>query len=1168
MAATSGGQAAPFILDDRTLERRLDAFREYCKLIPFVDEENVLNQQNWAHILLGEAGGNNSEPDWAEERARLSRLYESPADANGLLPPERVFLLAVLGLLETPRGLINALPAQYRDLYYREQLALTERPAYPDTVVVRFTLDEGVRECEVPAGLRLDAGQDSRCVPIQYGLLEPMVVSSARVTDLRWVVNDRTRPSGRRARVVWDEAAGIAWPAAGLRLFDASPLHTGEPVRADADRDVLQGRVVGSPVLAVSGGMRTWTVTFDTAIPENVEMTAELSIGEQWVKLDCGIPGKSCVVKLAADGGQPTPVADLDGFTSTTPLMRLTLSNGVAVPKITQIHVHVQGAQGIHCTTDDGVELTAAGGLPFGEMAAAGAGLNLISEEWWRLSNLIQSITLVPTWQGLPTKSFYAWYGADPEQAKDDWFRLDHRSGKVSSSGVPQHDVKKDIGYVSDTPNNRDFMVNASIVKCDGQVGSVEDDISLFYDAPFAYAPDGVPLVLNKICGSFPVAKQGALVPNSDNPTDWPWHVRLALTRSFMLAEYQAHLEAPPQVISFEVETSVPVQKFETEIDGRIKVDAATHLPIMARGTPNLSYIIPVVVPKANWNPAYRPQWSGLTVNYEALDAKVTNQQILTPFGHGGSDDATAPIAELYLGVDRIEAHQALNLYWKFDQAAPVKVEWQYLAGGERWHGLGAAVRDRTDGFARSGGWTLEWPRDASLNATSLPSGRYWLRGRVTPSALTEVEVKSDRASNIPAFGWLTALVTNAGEATLLQADTVEPAHFTQALPPGKVTQALDAPAGLEGVTQPWPSYGGRAVESAAAFYARVARRLRHRDRALNNVDMTTLLSEYDPGLREMTVLDPRPTEDGSLAQTIVVMPRIGDGLDPRRPAYRSDRLKALARWLMQRGSPWLHVSCVNPEYVDVTVSWTIEYEAGVSYALGEARVTAALERAYVPWRQPDDDNSVMVLGRAISHAGVREVIRHVPGVKTVTGVRLNGDAEHDAVPRANQIGVIRCIPREYDCVSVAWLGTDKSRWGKAELRADGQQQVVLQVTLPKTDARNDVNASNAKVTLVDCDTGEPLYSGGVSECGARVGVLTGQDTVSQVLVDNFEEARESVPANTIVRSFFIYAGTGAAGVKRIGAAIELTVNSSHVTLLSAQVQQSVRLSVHPVVRT
>lgn len=117
-------------------------------------------------------------------------MYETPALADGQLPPERAFVLAMLGMLEVPRALLNALPAQHRSLYYHNMLALEARSARADRVTVHFSLTDEARELVLPAGFVLDAGQDDASNALHYALTQPVTVNAAKMTDLRWVVRD------------------------------------------------------------------------------------------------------------------------------------------------------------------------------------------------------------------------------------------------------------------------------------------------------------------------------------------------------------------------------------------------------------------------------------------------------------------------------------------------------------------------------------------------------------------------------------------------------------------------------------------------------------------------------------------------------------------------------------------------------------------------------------------------------------------------------------------------------------------------------------------------------------------------------------------------------------------------------------------------------------------
>lgn len=1215
---------ATFVLDDRTIGRQLDAFRQYSKQLPFVQQTGSLSPApapalNWAQVLLGyDAAGDDSDMAWAAVRDRLVQLYEAPAQADGLLPAEHTFLLAILGMLETPRALLNQFPARYRSLYYQQMLALTPQAAQADRVTVHFTLAEGARELVLPAGLRLDAGQDSAGHALQYALAQPLAVNGARITDLRWVVRDRCMPGGRRARVVMDEAAGRPWPQGGVRVFGPSPAKAGAAPGPDTDRAVDSGRIIESPVLAVAGGMRTWTVMLQEGMSDTLK--ASVSIGDAWVTLPCtpGTENKTWTVTLPAEGGVPTAVTALEGLVSTAPLLRLTSETGVPVPPVISLAVAVEGAVGVHCVSDDGTVLTE-GGLPFGETADVGQGVNLMAPDWGRLGGRLQDVTVTPTWVGLPDTAFPHWYGPDPRQAKDGWLYVDENlnvvpkgTGKLpralgNSAGQTLADrvsngekitVPVDKGYEDRPSTDRDFTVQAALVMkgmpLDDETALVmkgmpalplDVETALFVDnTKKDNPPRGRPL-------SFPLAPLSssyldtAVPDEGDDPTRWPWYLRLQLKTSFLHNDYVTHQNAPPTMVMFLTEKKstqlVPVTEskegnhvYKMVKTGQTSEGKPILMPAMKEETTTLVTPVPVLLPKAQWNPPYVPQWSGVRVDYTALDTQVS-QRVILPFGYAPDEPALtqAPAeAELYLGIDGIEEAQLLTLHWQLKSPGALlkPLEWQYLTPGDRWARL--PVHDGTNNWQTSGIMSVDWPGDASRSSTSLPSGRLWLRGRARTLAPRDA-----MQVTLPTTPWLTGLVTNAASASLAAPGQVQAAHFEDGLPAGQITQALDAPASLQAVTQPWPSEGGRAAQTREQFEAHVARRLRHRERGLNNIDLMMLLQERHPGIREMAVIA-APDADGVQIQTMVVMPGRGmsDSQDPRRPGLSRAHLDAMAAELKTRTSPWLELTCVNPEYVPVSVSWDLAYTPGLSHAVGNARVKAALEAAFMPWANAQDDHGQPVMGHAVTHSAVQEVLRRMPEVTTVTHTYLNGDDKYAPPVTPSQVMVLTCIPREYTGLTIAWRNvhnTDSAKssaYGECTLNADGPQKALVHVTVPKTVlglGSEAIQAVSAEVYLVDLATGQRLPANKAAGVNLWAKEVTRpRSTEVSSFSASYADPRHAVenPSNSrSVTDHYFAVSADACGVHHLGVAVALTVNHvPDVTLQSAAVGEQVVLNV------
>lgn len=1204
--ATKKKKKAAFVLDDRSVGQQLDAFRLYSQRLPYGKDSTPGWPQttNWAQVILGyEAGAwdplktGEGSPDagklaWSFVRENLVQLYGAPDKSDGQLPPERAFLLALLGLLETPQALLNQLPAQYQSLYYRQMLALEARAPQPDRLTVSFTLAEGVREQVLPAGLLLDAGQDSAGTALRYALEQAVTVNAARVTDLRWVVRDPSVPGGRRARIVLDDTAGQPLPEGGVRLFDASPAGEGAPHRVDADRLVASGRIVGSPVLAIAGGQRKWTVTLASALAGTLR--AAISIGEAWVPLACSGSGTEWTVTLDADGGIPAAVTTLDNLVSAAPLLRLTNEAGEPVPPINTLSVSVSGATNVHCARDDGTALTG-GGMPFGEMASVGSGVNMMSPEWWRLGAMLKTITVTPTWAGLPDCAFSQWYGPDEKQKEDNWLLLDHDLNVTTDPGKGKtadnltqfedglaHNVNngKDIagliladkGYPDKPENNDAFKIQFSLMQQGHNPGGISE-LALF-NSGTKEKPSGTSLSFTP--DKFPSAPTGAPVPDDDDPVGWPWRIRMALTTSFLQSSYAAHESTTPQIVNFVTEQKITQQVPKTEVvggeivyqmvdTGKTGPDGKTHifLPAMKDETTSTFTPVPVTVPKAQWHPPYIPQWSGLQVDYEAEDTSVM-QRVITPFGYASQDESLtqpAAAAEIYLGVEGIAAGQQLTLHWQLKSPAPLPLDWQYLAEGERWASLPAS--DGTGAWQRSGIWSADWPGDASLTATSLPAGKMWLRGRAR-----NLPGRDPDQVMLPVTPLLLGLATSAGLARLTESQNVAASHFDNGLPALQVTQALDAPETLSGVVQPWPSYGGLAAETPDVFGARVARRLRHRERGLNNIDLMMLLQEQYPDIRELAVLPPVRDGKGTLKQTIVVMPGqvMNDSRDEMRPGLSAAHLADMVAGLKAYISPWLTLTCVNPEYIPVNASWLIDYTPGLSRSAGDARVRAALEAAFVPWVIMPRDDTDPVIGQTLTRNAILGVLSCLPEVERIVTVWLNGDDVGEVSVEPNQVGVLKCIPPEYTNLALTWLnGNTGQQSGEVTLIGDGRACATVLVTLPKKvqgpgAGVRDLN--DADVYLVDLDTGQRVPT----EAKAGMWAKELSSTEPSVQWDRacYADPRRSVSSSDAsFRRFNVGTAAGASGIHRLGVAVGLKVDGiPDMTLQSVAVGESVTLRV------
>ncbi|MFM0067280.1 baseplate J/gp47 family protein [Paraburkholderia aspalathi] len=1134
-----------FVLDDRSVVRLLEELDTYCRDMPAVQFDQP-DSGDWAQVLLG--GKEKTGPQGLTRAQRLAQWAANPqALEGGQRRATQIFVLAMLRLLETPRQLLNQLPARYRDLYYRDMLGLGERAAQADRVTLALTLEDTCAELALPAGMVFDGGQDSTGTALRYALDSTYVANHARWTDLRWVV-------AGRSRVVLDEGAKQPWPAGGVRLFEPAAPAPGAVPAPGQDRTVRTGRVVGSPLLAATGGRRTWVLTCASEIDTPDSITAEISIGDQWVKLKSGPKGGSKMLQyvLDAQAGAPTPVVALDGLSAATPLLRLTREDGKAVPAVTDLVLGVEGATGVKLATPDGVAAAAQPCYPFGGVPQVGAALNMMAADWLTMGSRLTAVILTPAWVGLPTMSMEKWYDKYRDATSQPW-------------------PTKDSG-------NAAFRVMPGVMSQDGTQSPAKSDVPLFSDGA-AGAPSGCQLIVRPGSG-FPSLTPVA-PPDSDNPVEWPWWIRLTLTESFGHAFYQAHLAAPlelkPVNVTEDGTPSGKVLHYPVAKDGKVAESTQAITTLQA-------------TPKEEWRAPYTPQWQSVKIDYTAA-ASVTDkgvvQAVLTPFGYASADETPPPaaVADLYVGVQAIAPGQLLGLHWQLRSPQGQTIGWEYLGAGGYWRRMDDAVIDGTAHWQTSGLWSLMWPQDALDTANvspmlrCMPPGRYWLRARVkVPSRNMYTLVgkvprsgESQAFMTMPVYPWLVGIDTNAVSATLVDPQTVEAAHFAQPLPAQSVTQALAPPQGLLAVTQPWPSTGGQPAEAREAFLARTARRLRHRERALNDDDLLTLLHEQYPVLSEVQMAQTRVERSirHQSEQTIVVMPTQAgrDNDEALYPAFSPTHLDEMRDWLTQRASPWLGLTLRNPDYVLVPVRWEVVFRAGVSVAYGNQQIRQALTQRYLPW--VSGAISTRVIGQALDYYQMLRVIRECEAVQQVTDLKLDGQ-EYACRAGGTEVLVPVFAAAEYDGFALAFIdpapdtregAAAGAAYGRAAVYGNGVNQVAVTLQVPPKIGASTITPD--QVFLYDCDTGERLADS--SEYGGLASIAKKGSYCQALRYEHdvvLPKAQENGDITPLVKTLYVSAND-VVGSYRIGIGVDTTdANGQALTLRSGEAGQTLTLEV------
>ncbi|MCP1104844.1 hypothetical protein M6G53_05440 [Serratia nevei] len=202
----SGLTDQTFLLEPRTGKDLLNLVAKYTEAVPFAGHADA----DWKDFWLA-----------GRTPQALSDIYQRPGLAEKTLPVQQAYMLALLHLLETPRALLNTVPARHRSLYYRDLLGFAPRAPQPDSVAVSFTLQRNASPTALPAGSLLDGGQDSAGNSITYQTDDSLLITGQQLEQLCWTVLDKNTNKWKRYTAI-DSATGVTLPAEGLRLFTAT----------------------------------------------------------------------------------------------------------------------------------------------------------------------------------------------------------------------------------------------------------------------------------------------------------------------------------------------------------------------------------------------------------------------------------------------------------------------------------------------------------------------------------------------------------------------------------------------------------------------------------------------------------------------------------------------------------------------------------------------------------------------------------------------------------------------------------------------------------------------------------------------------------------------------------------------------------------------------------
>ena len=132
-----------------------------------------------------------------------------------------------------------------------------------------------------------------------------------------------------------------------------------------------------------------------------------------------------------------------------------------------------------------------------------------------------------------------------------------------------------------------------------------------------------------------------------------------------------------------------------------------------------------------------------------------------------------------------------------------------------------------------------------------------------------------------------------------------DPGHLLTALGKGSISKLRNGLSAVKSVSQPYASFGGRAVESDDVFYTRVSERLRHKNRCITAWDYERIILEAFPNVHKVKCI---PHADGVHWLVpgnvlIVVFPDLKNknAMDPLQPKVDANTISRITAYIQDR---------------------------------------------------------------------------------------------------------------------------------------------------------------------------------------------------------------------------------------------------------------------------
>lgn len=982
--------------------------------------------------------------DWTDFFKSKSELQDflQNLENGGNVTPHLALFISFLKLLELSQKRFNNLTKRHLDFYFKEVLNIEKLPATPDSVYVIFELAKNCASEKIAENTLLDGGKDKNGQKLNYKLTDELIANKAEVTQLKNIYNDPGKYKIKAATVANSyNGSGGAFPDNEIQWW---PF--GNP--GNFFPDARLGFALASEILELNEGTRTIKITieFKNKIQSISEELFQSSVdiycsGEkEWLKASLSDDTNYSEKKLwftfnIAKDEEPVvgynPEVLGESFTTKLPVCRVlfktdtqdgyklyTALAGNEI-KAVALNVDVKDIKNLELENDIGKLNAEKPFYPFGTQPVRKSNFyigypELFKKEW-------KSFNVEIEWKNTPD-SFKELYYAYLKIFKDKSTQYSYSiwNGKPFKNKVSfDLDVfKEKLDSLNLSNSQIDFFEKFINTKTAYNTTYSDEEVVSFLELSWGIMRLGNLIVFNDdyfkaniqiknredwetseenkelFSKSKDVYKMTFNVENKNYEEDKNGPVRLSLNQSFLQ-------ELFPRIFALAMSSE----------EKDVIIPNEPYIPLVE--TITLNYKAESEINLANTKEKYNSNKVALFHEHpfgqteehpylrsqvEFIDAEENKTVLLPTYQKGG---------ELYIGLKNVEPLQQISLLVQVLEgsenpqaesfAENEKVEWAVLCNNY-WKTLDSEtmILNETDNFLKSGIVKFSVPAEVTSSNSLLPDNLVWVRAKMD--------------KNFDAVCKTIDVVAQAVSAKFSDNDN-ELSHLKNGLEADAISKLIQRVPTVKSVSQPFNSFGGKPVESDAAYYRRISERLRHKNRAITLWDYEHLILQKFPEIYKVKCLN-HSSELSFLSPgnvLIVVIPDIVNKnvFDIYKPRVSKATLNAVQNWVNKLNTLHINAKVINPDYEEVTVELKVKFHKGFDENYYTKILNKDITKLLSPWAF--ENSASIEFGVTLHRSVVINYVENLKYVDYIEDVKLikSGDSSSSNVAPSSPMAIL-----------------------------------------------------------------------------------------------------------------------------------------------------------------